>query len=301
MKVLVTGGAGLVGHHLTAELLRAHHAVAVLDNFSTGTRAALEPFRNDSRFELIEGDVREASVVRGASKGVASVIHLAAIADVQYSIKHPRTTSEVNVEGTRNVVEACVRNGVKSIVFASSSAVYGEASRLPISEADPLLPLSPYAKTKIAGERICASRPTKLSGVSLRFFNIYGQIRGMASGPVVENFVSRARRGQPPIIFGDGDQTRDFVHVDDVVRVIADNLRLGRGGVFNIGSGKSITINELAQRILAIAGRDDLRPVREPERRGDIRNSEADITSARLKLKFRPRVGLTEGLRRLFP
>lgn len=296
----MTGGAGLVGSRLSARLVAQGHHVIVLDNFSSGSRTGIKDLARNKLFALLEADVRESDSVRSVTKGSDAVVHLAALVDVEGSFRSPRLTREVNVGGTEVVVEACRAGGVKRLVFASSSAVYGDAGDGAITEEAKLAPLSPYAESKIAGESLCkgfsgASR----SAVSLRYFNVYGRLSSRPAGAVVERFISRIRSGRPPIIYGDGRQTRDFVHVDDVAEATSSAIfRTRAEGPVNVGSGKTTRIDALAKMLLKLLSRPDLLTLNLAERRGDIRHSLADLRKARRTLKYAPRVSLREGLGR---
>jgi len=300
--VLVTGGAGFIGSHLVARLVRDGPAVRVLDNFSTGKPKRLAAVRDD--IDLIEGDLRDEGAVGRATRGVGTVYHLAAEPSVPRSIADPQTTVDVNITGTLRLLEAAVANGCRRLVFASTCAVYGDAGDDPIPETTLPQPLSPYAMSKLAGEQLCAifSSIHGLETVSLRYFNVFGpgQDPSSAYAAAIPRFASALIAGHPPVVYGDGEQTRDFVFVDDVV---AANLRAGgadavSGGVFNIGSGHPTSVNAVVATLQNLLGTDV--PVRhEPARPGDIRHSLADIGRARALLGFAPGVSFAEGLERV--
>jgi len=298
LRILVTGGAGFIGSHLVKALVKAGHSVRVLDNFSTGSLENLGDIAGS--VELVVGDVRSYGVVEKAVKGVDAVIHLAALIDVAESIEKPDLYFDVNARGTYNIAKAC--KGVSVLVFASTCAVYGEPVKLPVAEDCTIAPKSPYAATKVAGEAFIQAY-SNLYGYRyaiLRLFNVYGPKQSKAYAGVIIEFIKRVSRGEPPIIFGDGEQTRDFIHVSDVVEAIIMALTNERArDVFNIGSGKPVTINQLAKLILKLMGKEDLKPVNTTPRPGDIRHSVADITRAREVLGFKPRIGLEEGLQSL--
>jgi nucleoside-diphosphate-sugar epimerase len=257
---------------------------------------------DEKGFRFLEGDIRQVRTVEKALDGVDAVIHEAAIASVPFSIKNPSLTNEVNIFGTLNLLEASLRAEVKRFVHASSCAVYGAASELPIREDAPLKPLSPYASSKLAAEEHCKSfyEDYGLETVRLRYFNVYGprQAAGEYAG-VMLKFLERIRRDRPPIIFGDGGQTRDFVYIADVVE--ATLLALYREGiageVFNIGTGEATTINRLCEIFLELAGKPHLKPIYEDAKPGDIRHSQADITKATKFLGYRPKFSLERGVR----
>jgi len=250
----------------------------------------------------VEGDIRHSRTVEKALEGVDAVIHEAAIASVPLSIKNPALTNEVNIFGTLNLLEASLRAKVKRFVYASSCAVYSAASELPINEDAPLKPLSPYASSKLAAEEHCRAffENHGLETVRLRYFNVYGlrQTAGEYAG-VMLKFLERIRKDQPPVIFGDGEQTRDFVYIADVVEatLLALNREGAAGEVFNIGTGEVTTINRLCEIFLELTGKTHLRPIYADARPGDIRHSKADITKARKILGYKPKVSLEMGVR----
>jgi len=298
LKVLVTGGAGFIGSHLVKALVKAGHQVKVLDNLSTGSIENLADVLN--AIEFVRGDVRDYGTVEYAVGGVDAVVHLAALIDVAESVEKPDLYFDVNVRGTYNVVKAS--KNVSTFVFASSSAVYGEPIRVPIPEDHPLMPKSPYAASKVSGEAFVQAFANQYGfrPVILRLFNVYGPKQSRAYAGVIIEFIRRVSRGESPVIFGDGGQTRDFVHVSDVVEAIMLSLRNeGARGVFNIGSGEGITINHLANLILKSMNREDLKPIYAPPRPGDIRHSIADITRAKKELKYEPKIRLETGIKGL--
>ena len=298
LRVLVTGGAGFIGSHLVKALVKAGHQVRVLDNLSTGSVENLADVLD--AIEFVRGDVSDYGAVESAVRGVDAVVHLAALIDVAESVEKPDLYFDVNVRGTYNVAKAS-RN-INTFVFASSSAVYGEPIRVLIPEDHPLMPKSPYAASKISGEAFVQAFANQYGfrPVILRLFNVYGPKQSRAYAGVIIEFIRRVSRGEPPIIFSDGEQTRDFIHVGDVVEAIMLSLRNERvRGVFNIGSGEGVTINHLARLILKLMGREDLKPIYAPPRPGDIRHSIADISRARKELGFKPKVGLEAGIKEL--
>jgi len=294
----VTGGAGFIGSHLIKALVKAGHQVRVLDNLSTGSIENIADVLD--AVEFVRGDVRDYGVTESVVKGVDAVVHLAALIDVAESVEKPDLYFDVNVRGTYNMAKAS--KNVSTFVFTSSSAVYGEPIRVPIPEDHPLMPKSPYAASKVSGEAFVQAFANQYGfrPVILRLFNVYGSKQSRAYAGVIIEFIRRVSRGEPPVIFGDGEQTRDFVHVSDVVEAIMLSLRNeGAGGVFNIGSGEGVTINCLANLILKLMGREDLKPIYASPRPGDIRHSIADITRARKELGFKPKVGLEVGIKEL--
>ena len=304
MRVLVTGGAGFIGSHLVNALLARGDAVTVLDNLSNGSMDNLKNHTNNPAFRFIQGDIRDAKSFENAVVGVDAVIHEAAMISVPLSIEDPELAHSVNVEGTLALLKASLERGVKRFVYASSCAVYGEQTELPISEDAPPKPLSPYASSKLAAEQNCLAFHERegLETVCLRYFNVYGprQTAGEYAG-VMMKFLERLRTNQPPIICGDGEQTRDFIFVSDVAE--ATLLALERedvaGKVLNIGTGRTTSINDLCEIFLAATSNTGLKPIHESPRAGDIRHSQADIKKAKL-LGFKPRVSLKEGVKRLW-
>jgi len=299
VRVLVTGGAGFVGSHLVDLLMAEGHEVTVLDNFSSGKMENLKVHLNNPRFRLVRGDVRDRRTVEECVMGVDWAVHEAAMVSIQESMGRPELARDVNVNGTRVLLEACLDAEVKKIVFASSCAVYGVQEKLPISEDANPNPLSPYAESKLEAEGLCLEFNRKgLSVVCLRYFNVYGprQLGGEYAGVMVK-FAERLMAGLPPKIFGDGKQTRDFVHVSDVARATLAALESegAEGEVINIGTGKETSINELCRIFLGISGK-NVRPVHLPPLQGEVRRSSADLRKAREILGFKPRVGIKEGV-----
>ncbi len=301
-RVLVTGGAGFIGSHIVDSLLSGGYQVGVLDNLATGDLANLQ--HHQGSFELHRTDLRDWEAVRSSVRGYDAIMHQGALVSVTRSVEDPLATNGTNVTGTVNVLRAAVDSGVRKVVYASSSSVYGETDVLPKREDLPTRPVSPYAVSKLAGECYCVAfaKVYGLKTVSLRYFNVYGprQKPGPYSG-VIPGFIKAVQGGQPPIIFGDGNQSRDFTFVDDVVQanLLGLTTDLAAGEVMNIGAGNPHTVNELAKMVLAILDRKDLSPVHEEGRSGDVRASYADIGKAARLLGYRPRVGLEDGLRRI--
>jgi len=296
MKTLVTGGAGFIGSNIVHLLVEEGHQVTVLDNLLSGCRCNLDPFPD---VEFIEGDVRDAETVAQAMDGVEVVFHLAASVGNTRSIEHPIEDSEINVIGTLRVLEAARRAGVRKIVFSSSAGIFGELKYLPIREDHPVEPDSPYGASKLAAEKLCLAyaKLYDMEAACLRYFNVYGiKQRYDAYGNVIPIFAHRLLHGLPLIIYGDGEQTRDFVNARDVaVANYKAALANGVSGAFNVASGTRITINRLAELMSEASG---IRPVIQhaPSRKGDVRHSLADISAAREAFGYEPAVGLEEGL-----
>jgi UDP-glucose 4-epimerase len=302
-RILVTGGAGFIGSHLVDVLTSRGCKVTILDNLSTGTLKNIENHLNNEDAALVEGDVRNMREVKEALRGVDAVFHLAAITSVPYSVKNPKMTNEVNAEGTRNLLEASVDSNVKCFVYASTCSIYGDPQYLPIDEDHPINPISPYAESKLRGEGHCSEFRERhgLNTVTLRLFNVYGprQSDNEYSG-VILKFVKQIGGGNPPVIYGDGQQTRDFVHVRDVIEalLLSANNDKAIGQTFNIGSGKPITIGELCQLILR-KFKVEMEPIYREPRLGDIKRSFANIQKAQKILGYKPEIPLEEGLQEI--
>jgi nucleoside-diphosphate-sugar epimerase len=301
VKILVTGGAGFIGSHVVDALLKRGDEVVVLDNFTTGSKSNLQNHFGKSGFRLVEGDIRDQKKTRETLEGVDAIIHEAAVTSVPFSIQNPEVTRDVNLEGTLNLLRLALERGAKRFIFASSCAVYGKQKKLPIVEDALPNPLSPYADFKLAAEEQCLKfyRENGLETVVLRYFNVYGprQSGGEYAGVMVK-FKERLLQNQPPIIYGNGKQTRDFIHVQDVVK--ATLLAVERdvvGEIFNIGSGKAISIRALCDLFLEVSGKTRLRPVHKPPRAGEIRYSLADVKKAKKILGFKPTVAIKDGVK----
>jgi UDP-glucose 4-epimerase len=298
---LVTGGAGFIGSHLAEHLVQEGMKVRVLDNLSTGNLENLEPFARGIEFK--EGDVRDLDTLLEVVSGVDIVFHQAAEVSVPKSVEDPIETAMVNDTGTLQVLEAARRAGVKRVVFASTCAVYGDLPELPKREDMATRPLSPYAASKLNGETYAClfNDLYGLESVCLRYFNVYGPKQDPTStySGVISIFMNKAARGEIPNIYGDGEQYRDFVYVDDVVQanLLAAFGEVTAGAVVNVGTGNSVTINQLWKLIAKLAGV-GFAPTRAPERPGDIRESIANISRAREVLGYNPKYSFLEGLER---
>jgi UDP-glucose 4-epimerase len=297
MKTLVTGGAGFIGSNLVQLLLKEGHDVTVLDNLSSGYRVNLKPF---PEVRLLIGDVRDTSMVEQAVNGVEVVFHLAASVGNARSIEHPIIDAETNVLGTLNVLEAVRRQGVRKIVFSSSAGIFGELKTLPIQEDHLVEPDSPYGATKLGAEKLCLAyaKLYDLEAICLRYFNVFGvNQRYDAYGNVIPIFAHKLIFSQPITIFGDGEQTRDFINVRDVANANSlAGMNRGVSGRFNLGSGSRITINELVKKMQGVSG---LRTqiAYGPPRKGDVRHSLADISALSSAIGFRPQINFDEALR----
>jgi UDP-glucose 4-epimerase len=299
--VLVTGGAGFIGSNLARALLEQGHDVRVLDNFSTGNRGNLAGLDRD--VELVEGDLRSYERVHAAVRGVEVVFHQGALPSVPRSVQDPLTTTAVNVEGTLNVLLAARDEAVRRIVNASSSSVYGNGGELPRVESQLPDPISPYAVAKLAAERFCTSfsRVYGMEIVSLRYFNVFGPRQDPLSqyAAVVPRFIRAIAAGEPVTIYGDGEQSRDFTYVDNVVEanLLAADAGAGRGEIVNVATGGSTTVDQLADAIGLMLG-EPVEKRYEPAREADVHASWADVGLAERLLGFRARVDLDEGLSR---
>jgi len=301
MRILVTGGGGFIGSHLVDRLMAEGQEVRVIDNFSTGGRGNLRHLWND--LDVVEGDLRSYERASTAVRGCDAVLHQAALPSVPRSIQDPLTTNASNVEATLNVLLAARDHGVRRVVFASSSSVYGLTETLPKREDLPLRPVSPYAVGKLAGEGYCRSfwEVYGLETVSLRYFNVFGPRQDPLSeyAAVVPRFITAFLADEPPTIYGDGEQSRDFTYVENVVEanLLAMSAPAVAGEVFNIACGERITLNRFVEELAQLTGR-ELRPRYDLGRVGDVRHSLADLTRAERKLGYRPRVMFREGLAR---
>jgi len=302
-KVVITGGAGFIGSHLAEELVSQDYHVIIFDDLSTGRQENIDSLLSQNKAEFILGSITDLKLLQKVFQNVSYVFHLAALARVPQSVVDPLTTNDINVNGTLNVMLAAKENRVKKVIYSSSSAVYGESSVLPQNEAMPLYPSSPYALTKLVGEYYGSifNQIYNLPTVSLRYFNVFGSRQDPLSpyANVIPVFISRVAQDLPPIIYDDGEQSRDFVYVDDVVRANILAINKGIEGVYNIGSGTSTTINELATAILTIMQK-ELKPVYEKPRLGDPRHTLAEISKAS-QFGYKPEYSLEEGLKAITP
>ena len=302
-SVLVTGGAGFIGSHLVDGLLRDGYKVRIADNLSTGSKTNIE--RLGKKVQFVEGDLAECSVAEKACQGVDAVLHHAAIPSVPRSIQEPLLTQRAGELATLNVLNACVKNKVKRIVFAASSSAYGDTPTLPSHEGLAPKALSPYAASKLACESYVSAFTASygIDGISFRYFNIFGPRQDPSSpySAVISVFLQKMSRGERPIIYGDGQQTRDFTFVENVVSANLLALKATKplqGVVCNIGCGERVSLNELVSELNIILGR-KLEPEYQAARTGDIKHSVADIALAQKCVGYKPLVTFKEGLRRL--
>ena len=305
MKILVTGGAGFIGSHIVDRCVAEGHEVRVLDDLSNSTIINLEEHIRKRTIEFLKGDIRDQKAVKDSIRNVDAVFHEAAQVSIPLSMNDPMYTDDVNVRGTLNLLVAASEEGVERFVYASSSSVYGDPARLPVTEDTPFQPLSHYAASKIAGEAYCLSlwKARGLPTVCLRYFNVFGPRQGSSGyASVIPAFIRSLLDGKPMNIFGDGSQTRDFVHVRDVVQanMLATSKNAVAGIAYNIGSGKPVTVTELARVLGQIAGGRSPSPLYLPPRSGDVKHSVADVTRAKEALGFRPGTDLKADLEALF-
>lgn len=301
-SAVVTGGAGFIGSHLADELARRGYRVIILDDLSTGKKENIEGLLAPSPYagsvQFIQDSVTNLPVLQALFQ-IDYVFHLAAIANVPRSVQEPLSSHNVNMTGTLNVLLAAKENRAKKVVYFSSSAVYGDTITLPQREGMVPNPQSPYAVTKLAGEHYCKvfQDVYSLNTICLRYFNVYGPRQDPNSqyAAVIPKFISRVLKGKVPIIFGNGEQTRDFVFVRDAVAAAILAAESDATGIFNVAVGKQVSINELAQLVLKVAGK-VLEPVHQESRPGDIGHSLADISKARA-FGYHPRYSLEEGLK----
>ncbi|MBN1846253.1 MAG: SDR family oxidoreductase [Sedimentisphaerales bacterium] len=299
---VVTGGAGFIGSNMVRFLLDRDQTVRVLDNFDTGKRENLREIQD--RIELIEGDIRDVPTVRHAVQHAELVFHLAALGSVPRSIQDPLTTTQVNVEGTVNVLRCCREAGVRRVVFASSSSIYGQSDVLPQHEGLPLAPISPYGASKAAGEMYMRSfyHTYGLQTISLRYYNVFGPRQDPQSqyAAAIPLFVSALLRDRPPVIFDDGEQTRGFTYIDNVLEA---NWKAAlapetRGQALNISTASAVSVNQVVRTIRELLGKTDIEPHYAPPRAGDIRHSLADVSRAGEQIGFTPTVSFDQGIRR---
>ncbi len=300
-RYLVTGGAGFIGSHIAEHLAAKGFFVRVVDNFLTGKEENIAAFLDG--IELIRGDIRDLEICREALIDIDYVLHQAALPSVPRSVEDPLLTNAINIEGTLNILLASKDASVKKVVFASSSSVYGDDEHLPKKEGLEGNPLSPYAVTKLAGEKYCQvfSEIYGLPTVCLRYFNVFGPRQDPFSeyAAVIPNFITRLLSDNAPIVYGDGEQSRDFTYIANVVEA---NLQAAHapgvsGQVLNLGNGVRTSVNDLAKIIMGLTNK-NIEPLQEEERPGDVRHSFADISKARALLEYTPRVSLEDGLLR---
>ena len=306
-RILVTGGAGFIGSHLVDRLLNEGFEVTVIDNLCTGSITNIAHHLDKKDFHLIKGDILNFNLLKEAMKDIDAVYHEAALASVARSVENPIPTNDVNVAGTLKLLKASSDLNIKRFIYASSAAVYGDTSPPQKKEDMTPNPTSPYGISKLAAENYVKlfKRVYGLETVSLRYFNIYGPRQSFdlqnAYGGAITIFINRLLKNMPPLIYGDGEQTRDFVYVADVVEanILALRTKNATGEVFNIATGTNVSLNQVANTLLGIMNKKNLKPVHTTPRPTDIRHGYADITKAKRILGFRPKILFQEGLTKL--
>lgn len=303
MRVLVTGGAGFIGSNLVPHLLNHNHSVTVIDNLYTGKLENLSPVIENKNFHFIKGDIRDQTIP--AMTDIDAIVHLAALIDVTSSVTDPKLTHDVNVTGTLNLLEQAVKNKVNKVVFASSTAVYGDVKTLPVTENTPLQPISPYAASKAACEAYLTAfaKCYNLKTVALRFFNVYGpKNENSPYSGVITKFLRKTLNNETLPIEGDGEQTRDFIHVNDIVNALTLALESSAnvtGEAFNICTGTPISINTLANTLSTVTNK-QLKTIYKPPRVGDIKYSYGDPSKAKNLVGFQSKITLLDGLKLLY-
>jgi len=304
LRILVTGGVGFIGSHLVDRLLKENFEVTVVDNLSTGHPENINPHQHDKKFHFLKGDIQDSNLVKEAVRNVDVVFHEAALASVVLSVKDPVMTNAVNVEGTLNLLKTSSDSGVKRFIYASSAAVYGNILSADRREDMTPNPTSPYGVSKLAAEHYVRLfyKAYGLETVSLRYFNVYGPRQrfdiNCAYGGAITIFLNRLLRNMPPIIYGDGEQTRDFVFIQDVIEanMLALNSKNAAGEVFNIGTGTSISVNEVAEILKKLLDKTHIKSVHAEPRPTDIRHGYADISKAKKTLGYNPKFPFQQGL-----
>ena len=301
MKFFITGGAGFIGRHLVAKLLHDKHEITIFDNFSSSSKNDITHLLEDG-VGLVTGDILDYDLLLKSMPNYDFVIHLAAQTSVSQSVANPKTTADIIVDGTVNVLKSCVKTNVKNIIFSSSAAVYGNSINTLLAENAQLSPLSSYGASKLVAEYnlLAFSKLFGLNCISLRLFNVYGNGQSSEAG-VIRKFLKNISKDAPIEIFGDGVQSRDFVHVSDVIQAFycaIRNIETKRGEVYNIGSGTATSINELASLLISSKGK-DLQVIHKPALEGEIKDSKADISLAENDIGYSPQVSLSDGLANL--
>jgi UDP-glucose 4-epimerase len=306
-KILVTGGAGFIGSHIVDKLMEEDFVVTVIDNLQTGSHANIDRHLGKKNFSFVKGDIRDINLVRKTLKDIDVVFHEAALASVTLSVKDPILTNQINVEGTLNLLKASCDLGVKRFVFASSAAVYGKNNSPQKKEDDSLNPPSPYGVSKLAAEKYVQvfQKLYGIETVCLRYFNVYGprqrvDVHGSYGG-VISIFINRILKNMPPTINGDGEQTRDFVYIDDVVEanILAMNSKNGVGEAFNIATGKNVSINQIAGTLKRLMNKERLENIHNEPRATDVKHGYASINKAEEILGYEPRFSIEDGLSQL--
>lgn len=302
MKALVTGGAGFIGSNIVESLLSRGFQVVVFDDFSTGMKENLAAALSSQNLKVVKGDIRDYGRLKAAAKDADVVFHLAAQVGNVLSLQQPQTNIEINAIGTLNVLRCCKELSIKSLVYSSSCAIFGETKHMPINEDHSLNPVSPYGISKLAGEQLCLALGPfyGIKVASLRYFNVYGKNqRFNPYGNVLPIFAEKIKKGEPLTVYGDGNQTRDFVDVRDVVAANLLALEREAEGVFNIATGVATTVNTMVKYVTKAAAK-KVEVVHAPPRAGEVRHSVADIRKAKAVLKFFPKIRLEQGINEYF-
>jgi len=300
VKYLVTGGAGFIGSNIVKKLLESNNYVRIIDNFSTGKKENIAEFLDNKNFEFIEGDINDSKIIKSALKDIDFVFHEAAIPSVPRSIDNPFATNKANIDGTLNLLIASHEAHVKKVVYASSSSVYGNSIKMPKQEDDPINPISPYALTKFVGERYCQlfTKFYKLPTLCLRYFNVFGPKQDPDSqySAVIPLFIKKIIKDEQPTIYGDGEQSRDFTYVDNVVHanILAMHSDIS-GEIINIACGKKTSLNDLLKHINQSL-RKNIKAIYENARSGDVKHSLADISKAKKLIDYNPLVDTKKGI-----
>jgi UDP-glucose 4-epimerase len=301
MNIFITGGSGFLGSHLTNFLINQGHNITIFDNFSNSdSKISL----SDNKLNIIQGDILDFPKLSTSMKNMECVIHLAAQISVKDSINNPENTLKINVEGTQNLLESCLENKISNFIAASSAAVFGNQSIMPLTEESPKKPISPYGKSKLTMEEKISefSNIYNLNSIILRFFNLYGPKQSSQYAGVITKFLENIKNNVNLEIYGTGEQTRDFIHIDDAISTFdlaIKNIEGKAGKIYNVGSGTSTSILELAQLFLKISGK-DLKIIHKSELEGDIIHSLTSIDHITNDLGFTPKISLEKGLKRFF-
>tara|TARA_B110000014_G_scaffold214516_1_gene167747 strand:+ start:3707 stop:4612 length:906 start_codon:yes stop_codon:yes gene_type:complete len=294
MKFLITGGMGFIGSYLVDYLLKQGNEITILDNFSNSNKKSMKKIENNN-LKIIEGDIRKINDVLNSIKNQEIVIHLAAKISVEESIKNPKETFDVNVSGTKNIINACEKSNIKKLIVASSAAVYGEnLSNIKLKETSKTNPISPYGESKLLMENEIKKtqiKNKKLNCIILRFFNIFGKGQSTEYAGVITKFIEKISTDETIEIFGDGLQQRDFISIYDVIESIDNAINNGESGTYNIGRGETITIKELA-KIMVAYSKKNIKISHLPPKKGDIKFSGANISLAKNEIKYSPKYGL---------
>lgn len=301
MKIFVTGGAGFIGSHVVSSLLKFHD-ITIFENFSNSSKKNLN-FNSQNIPNIIEGDLSDFKLLKNSLSDFDLVIHLAAKIDISESLKHPEISNKVNVQGTINLLKACVESNVSNFIGASSAAIYGNPHTIPVTEETIPNPVSPYGADKLAMEFYIRAfaNAFNMNSISLRFFNVYGKGQSNEYAGVITKFMEKLSQNKPLVIFGDGQNTRDYIYIDDLVKGVMDsisNIQGKKGETYNLASGTSVSVNELAKKMIQISKK-EVEIIHDSPREGDLLFSQASISKAKKELGFLPNFELESGLSKL--